>query len=141
MINDAVGKRKLLGCETAIFERLGSKIWAKALGELLFTLRPMPAPMDFISGGAAYSDRSQWKLDDYRKFAPQELERAPELYARFVRAEKGEDVAAYSLEWYRRNSPEYLREHPELFRELLEQAKKRQHEEAKKQVITTNKTI
>ena len=132
LINYAVNKRKLLGCETAIFERLGAKIGAKALDELLFTLRPMPKPMEFIKGGAAHSNRSQWKLDDYRKFAPQELERDPELYARLVRAEKGEDITAHSLDWYRRNNPEYLREHPEVFRELLEQAKKRQREEARK---------
>lgn len=132
LINEAVSKRKLLGCETAIFERLGAKIGAKALGELLFTLRPMPKPMELIKGGAAYSDRSQWTLDDYRKFAPQELERDPELYARLVRAEKGEEIAPHSLEWYRRNNPEYLREHPEVYRELLEQEKKRQREEARK---------
>lgn len=132
LINEAVSKRKLLGCETAIFERLGTKIGAKALGELLFTLRPMPKPMELIKGGAAYSDRSQWTLDDYRKFAPQELERDPELYARLVRAEKGEEIAPHSLEWYRRNNPEYLREHPEVYRELLEQEKKRQREEARK---------
>lgn len=132
LINEAVSKRKLLGCETAIFERLGTKIGAKALGELLFILRPMPKPMELIKGGAAYSDRSQWTLDDYRKFAPQELERDPELYARLVRAEKGEGIAPHSLEWYRRNNPEYLREHPEVYRELLEQEKKRQREEARK---------
>lgn len=132
LINEAVSKRKLLGCETAIFERLGAKIGAKALGELLFTLRPMPKPMELIKGGAAYFDRSQWTLDDYRKFAPQELERDPELYARLVRAEKGEEIAPHSLEWYRCNNPEYLREHPEVYRELLEQEKKRQREEARK---------
>ena len=132
LINDAVNKRKLLGCETAIFERLGAKIGAKALGELLFTLRPMPKPMEFIKGGAAHSDRSQWTLDDYRKFAPQELENDPELYARLLKAEKGEEVTAHSLEWYRRNNPEYLREHPEVYRELLEQAKERQRKEERK---------
>lgn len=132
LINDAVNKRKLLGCETAIFERLGAKIGAKALGELLFTLRPMPKPMELIKGGAAHSDRSQWTLDDYRKFAPQELENDPELYARLLQAEKGEEVTAHSLEWYRRNNPEYLREHPEVYRELLEQAKERQRKEARK---------
>lgn len=132
LINEAVSKRKLLSCETAIFERLGAKIGTKALAELLFTLRPMPKPMELIKGGAAHSDRSQWTLDDYRKFAPQELERDPELYARLVRAEKGEEIAPHSLEWYRRNNPEYLREHPEVYRELLEQEKKRQREEARK---------
>lgn len=131
LINEAVNKRKLLGSEIEIYERIGVKIGAKALGELLFTLRPMAKPMDFIRGGAAHSDRSQWTLDDYRKFAPQELERDPELYARLVRAEKGEEIVPHSLEWYRRNNPEYLREHPEVYRELLEQAKKRQREEAR----------
>lgn len=112
-----------MGCEVAIYEHIGTKIGAKALGELLFTLRPMLKPMELIKGGAAHSDRSQWTLDDYRKFAPQELENDPELYARLLKAEKGEDVTAHSLEWYRRNNPEYLREHPEAYRKLLEQAK------------------
>ena len=138
LINEAVSKRKLLGCETAIFELLGTKIGAKALGELLFILRPMPKPMELIKGGAAYSDRSQWTLDDYRKFAPQELERDPELYARLVRAEKGEEIAPHSLEWYRRNNPEYLREHPEVYRELLEQEKSAS---ARKHGKTTNKQL
>ena len=131
LINDAVNKRKLLGCETAIFERLGAKIGAKALGELLFTLRPMPKPMEFIKGGAAHSDRSQWTLDDYRKFAPQELENDPELYARLLKAEKGEEVTAHSLEWYRKNNPEYLREHPEFYAKMLEQAKRERDKQNK----------
>ena len=127
LINEAVAKHKLLGCETGIFERLGTKIGAKALDELLFTLRPMAKPMDFIRGGAAHSDRSTWTLDDYRKFAPQELERDPELYARLVRAEKGGDITPHTLEWYRRNNPEYLREHPEVYRDLLEKEKKQRN--------------
>lgn len=132
LVNEAVGKRKLLGCETAIFEQIGAKIGAKQLRELLFTLRPIPKPMDFVSGGAAYSDRTRWTLDDYRKFAPQELENDPELYARLVRAEKGEEIAPHSLEWYRRNNPEYLREHPEIYHDLLKQAIEKQREEARK---------
>ena len=132
IVNDAVGKRKLLGCETAVFERIGAKIGVKQLRELIFTLRPIPKPMDFVSGGAAYSDRTQWTLDDYRKFAPQELENDPELYARLVRAEKGEDIAPHSLEWYRRNNPEYLREHPEIYRDLLKQAIEKKRKETRK---------
>ncbi|MBO5244231.1 MAG: HK97 family phage prohead protease [Muribaculaceae bacterium] len=123
LINEAVNKRKVLGGETGVYERIGAKIGAKELGELLFTLHPMVKPMELIAGGAAYSDRSRWTLDDCRKFAPQELERDPELYARLVRAEKGKDVAPHSLEWYRRNNPEYLREHPEIYRDLLEKEK------------------
>ncbi|MBD5322024.1 MAG: hypothetical protein HDS01_04540 [Bacteroides sp.] len=123
LIDDAQRKRKLLGCERGVYERIGAKIGAKMLGEVLFTLRPMAKPTELIHGGAAYSDRSRWTLDDYRKFAPQELENAPELYARLVKAEMGEDVGAHSLEWYRKNNPEYLREHPEFYAQKLEEAK------------------
>lgn len=123
LIDEAQAKRKLLGCERGVYERIGAKIGAKMLGEVLFTLRPMVKPMDVIHGGAAYSDRSRWTLDDYRKFAPEELENNPELYARLVKAEKGEEVGAHSLEWYRKNDPEYLREHPEFYAQKLEEAK------------------
>lgn len=124
LIDEAQAKNKLLGGERGIYERLGAKIGVKMLSDLLFTLRPMAKPMDFIRGGAAHSDRSKWTLDDYRKFAPHELRNDPELYARLVRAERGEDVAPHSLEWYRRNNPEYLREHPEFFAQMLELAKR-----------------
>lgn len=124
LIDEAQAKNKLLGGERGIYERLGAKIGVKMLSDLLFTLRPMTKPMDLIRGGAAYSDRSKWTLEDYRKFAPQELQNDPELYARLVRAERGEDVAPHSLEWYRRNNPEYLREHPEFYAQMLEQAKR-----------------
>ena len=124
LIDEAQAKRKLLHCERGVYERIGAKIGAKMLGEVLFTLRPMVKPMELIRGGAAYSDRSRWTLDDYRKFAPQELESNPELYARLVKAEKGEEIGAHSLEWYRKNNPEYLREHPEFYAQKLEEAKR-----------------
>ena len=123
LIDDAQRKCKILGCERGVYERIGAKIGAKMLGEVLFTLRPMAKPTELIHGGAAYSDRSRWTLDDYRKFAPQELESNPELYARLVKAEKGEEVGVHSLEWYRKNNPEYLCEHPEFYAQKLEEAK------------------
>ena len=131
LIDEAQAKRKLLDCERGVYERIGAKIGAKMLGEILFTLRPMPKPTELIHGGAAYSDRSRWMLDDYRKFAPQELESNPELYARLVKAEKGEEVGAHSLEWYRKNNPEYLREHPEFYAQMLEEAKRERNKQNK----------
>lgn len=132
LIDEALSKNKLLGGERGVYERLGAKIGVKMLSELLFTLRPMAKPMDFIRGGAAYSDRSKWTLDDYRKFAPQDLQNDPELYARLVRAEGGEDVESHSLEWYRRNNPEYLSENPEVYTRMLEQAKEKRKKEQQK---------
>lgn len=131
LIDEAQAKRKLLHCERGVYERIGAKIGAKMLGEVLFTLRPMAKPTELIHGGAAYSDRSRWSLDDYRKFAPQELENDPELYARLVKAEKGEEVGAHSLEWYRKNNPEYLRAHPEFYAQMLEEAKREQNKQNK----------
>lgn len=121
LIDEAQYKRKLLGCERGVYERLGAKIGAKMLGEVLFTLHPMMKPTDYIFGSK--SDRSRWTLDDYRKFAPYELENDPELYARLVRAETGQEVAPHSLEWYRVNNPEYLRQHPDVYGRLLEESK------------------
>lgn len=131
LIDEAQAKRKLLHCERGVYERIGAKIGAKMLGEVLFTLRPMAKPMELIHGVAAYSDRSRWTLDDYRKFAPQELESNPELYARLVKAEKGEEIGAHSLEWYRKNNPEYLREHPEFYAQMVEQAKRERDKQNK----------
>lgn len=131
MIDKAVVQRKIMSCETAIYRRVGEQMGVKYLQDLLFTLRPMAKPMDMIRGGAAFSDRSNWRLDDYRKFAPHELERDPELYARLVKEAKGEDVAVHSLEWYRRNNPEYLREHPQFYRDLLEKERKEKNKNNK----------
>lgn len=131
LIDEAQAKRKLLHCERGVYERIGAKIGVKMLGEILFTLRPMAKPTELIHGGAAYSDRSRWALDDYRKFAPQELESNPELYARLVKAEKGEEIGAHSLEWYRKNNPEYLREHPEFYAQMLEEAKRERNKQNK----------
>lgn len=120
LLQDATGKGQILGCETGIYQRIGAEMGIKTLKELLFTLRPAIKPTDLIN---RTKDRANWRLSDYRKFAPKELENNRELYARLVKEETGESIEPHTLEWYRKNNPEYLREHPDIFRELLQKEK------------------
>lgn len=116
LIEDAVLKGKILHCERGLYEKLGKQIGVKGIKELLFTLRTAYRPMDIVRP----KSREIWKLNDYRKFAPEELKNNPELYARLVEQERGEKVEVRKIEWYRKNDPEYLRKHPEFYKELLE---------------------
>ncbi len=120
LLQDASGQGKILSYETGVYKRIGAEIGVKTLKELLSTLRPAIKPTDFIN---RTKDRTKWTLDDYRKFAPKELENNKELYTRLVREKTGLNIESYTLEWYRKNKPEYLRAHPEVFRELLQKEK------------------
>lgn len=120
LLQEAAGQGKVLSCEAGIYQRIGAGMGVKTLKELLFTLRPAIKPTDLINHT---KDRANWTLNDYRKFAPKELENNRELYARLVKAEMGTSIEPHTLEWYRKNNPEYLRENPDIFRELLQKEK------------------
>lgn len=120
LLQEAADKGKVLSCETNVYQRIGAEMGVKTLKELLFTLCPAIKPTDLIN---RTQSRERWTLDDYRKFAPKELENNRELYARLVKEETGASIEPHTLEWYRKNNPEYLREHPDIFRELLRKEK------------------
>ena len=48
-------------------------------------------PTDFINLSSGEKTKSEWTLDDYRKQAPQELAKNPELYQRLIKEEKERD--------------------------------------------------
>lgn len=116
LVREAANKGKIIPHECGIYERIGKAVGVKGLKELLFTLRTPFKPMDIVNP----KSRDLWTLNDYRKFAPEELKNNPELYARLAAKEKGEEPVVRTLEWYRKNDPEYLRKHPDLYMELLE---------------------
>lgn len=52
--------------------------------------KPMK-PTDLINLSSREKTKSEWTLDDYRKQAPQELAKNPELYQRLIKEEKERD--------------------------------------------------
>lgn len=51
-------------------------------------IEPPMRPTDFIRSGGRQTLKSQWTLDDYRKNAPEELKKNPELYRRLIEEEE-----------------------------------------------------
>ncbi len=120
MLNEAVGKGKIIAQDKLFYKSIGEKLGIPTLRQLLNTLYDAVKPTDFIN---CDKDRSAWSLNDYRKFAPHELRDNPALYDRLVEKEKGAPEASRTLEYYRRNNPEHLRNNPELYERLVKENK------------------
>ena len=120
LLQDAAKTGKILHIEKDIYRRVGMDMGITMLRELLFTLH---TPVKFADLIKQSIKRDNWKLNDYRKYAPDELENDPELYSRLLKEETGKNIEPHTLEWYRRNNPEYLRENPDVFRELIQKEK------------------
>lgn len=116
LVDKAVDSVRIIHYERAVYEEIGNKLGVAALRKLLNTLPQKMKPMDFIGGGVS---RSGWTLDDYRKFAPEELATDPELY-RILLKKEGKQGGEFTLEWYRKNNPDFLRQNPEIYERLLE---------------------
>lgn len=115
LVRKAVKDGKILVYEEELYTELGKKCGLRLLKRVLDTLHG-PAK---ISGFLALpKDKSNWTLDDYRKFAPNELANNKELYRTLLeKAGKGESIK--DLEWYRKNAPDYLAANPEFYKMLI----------------------
>ena len=106
--------------EREIFETIGKELGANALKSLLDSIAGHVPTAPFITGTRDITDRTKWGLDEYRKFAPQELKNNPELYARLVDKNRADIMdSVETLEYYRKHDPEYLKAHPEAFEKLV----------------------
>lgn len=115
-IDGAIRERRLTHPQKSIFARVGLKMGLDALSELL-----QAQPKQLKLSEMMMGNREGWTLDDYRRYAPEELRKNPKLYAELIEREDGETVnGRKTLEWYRKNNPEYLREHPEVYDKLIE---------------------
>lgn len=66
------------------------------------------------------ANRNSWSLNEYRKYAPNELRDNPELYDSLIRNEKyKKESLSLDLDWYRKNDPEYLKKNPKEYQRLL----------------------
>lgn len=117
----AIRKGKFIIPERSAFEKIGKQLGIKALKEVLAVL---PEKVEFSKlFGAERNDlmnRANWGLNEYRKYASQELKDNPDLYTRLKEKEYGEEGEPYhDLAYYRKHNPEYLAQHPDRYKELL----------------------
>lgn len=118
LVDKAVNNSKIIHYERGVYEDIGNSLGVAVLRKLLNTLPKAIKPLDVIEGGRGLSPRTEWDLEDYRRFAPEELSANPELYNRLTKTKK-QDKEGYTLDWYRRNNPEYLLQHPDIYERLL----------------------
>lgn len=64
--------------------------------------------------------RSEWGLNEYRKYAPEELQDDPELYMSLMERD-GQHIplTAESVDYYRKHNPEYLAKHPKEYARVM----------------------
>lgn len=118
-IDGAIKDRRVLYNQKDLYGRIGLKMGLETLSELL-AIQPKQVKLSEILD----KNRTGWTLDDYRRYAPDELRKSPKLYSRLVEEQGGESVEIKNkLEWYRKHNPDYLREHPEVYEKLLETSK------------------
>lgn len=114
-VDDAIRERRASYQQKELFARVGLKMGLETLSELL-AAQPKQLKLSELIGG----NREGWTLDDYRRYAPEELRKNPKLYAELIDKEGGETVnGKKTLDWYRKRNPEYLKEHPEVYEELI----------------------
>jgi HK97 family phage prohead protease len=117
LVNDGVSKGKFIAQDRAIFEHIGGTCGVRTLRRLLDAMHTAIKPTDVIRSG---SDRANWGLNEYRKFAPLELRDDPALYARLVEREGKAPESNSSLDYYRRHNPQYLKDNPDFYARLVE---------------------
>ncbi len=116
IVENAISKRKVIYCERGIYDKIGLEMGADCLRKLIAVIPQIVLPTEFIKESGA--NRSNWGLNEYRKFAPQELKENPDLYKRLLAKESG-TTAEKTLDWYRRNDPDFLLNHPQEYQRLL----------------------
>lgn len=109
---------KVLPQEQHTFRQIGERMGVEVLRSLINSI-PTPIRLSQVLN-VSNKDRSAWTLEDYRKFAPDELRDNPTLYKRLVAEMSGNSHGVKNLDYYRRHEPEYLEAHPELYKQLIE---------------------
>lgn len=118
----AIKKGKIIPQDRYLFETVGDCMGANAVNRIIECIPDRVRLTALVSG--EHKNRANWKLSDYRKYAPQELCDNQALYARLLTKEGLEmELNTETLEYYRRNNPEYLASHPEEYQRLINNKK------------------
>lgn len=126
----AVQKGQILSYDRAIFKEIGQELGLKTLENVL-SVFPQKVSLMAILEDKTLLDRSQWGLNEYRKFAPYELRDNPDLYTELTERDRGrkelaagsapEPVPGRNLDHYRKHNPGYLADNPDEYKRLLKQ--------------------
>lgn len=111
--------------EETVFRRVGERMGVDVLREILSV---MHGPVRLRHWISKPNDKSKWTLDDYRKYAPEDLRENPALYKRLVAETAGHGVTVRDLSYYRKHDPEYLATHPDFYNQLIENEQKRKEQ-------------
>lgn len=114
---------KVIPQEQAAFRRVGERMGVDVLRSILNGMHG-PVKISHILE-ISNRDKSLWGLEEYRKFAPEDLRNNPTLYKRLVAEAAGHGASVKDLAYYRKHDPEYLATHPDFYRQLIENEQKR----------------
>jgi HK97 family phage prohead protease len=114
-VDNATRERRISYPQKELYARIGLEMGLETLSEML-TAQPKQLKLSELIGG----NRDGWTLEDYRRYAPDDLRKNPKLYEELIDREGGETVnGKKTLDWYRKHNPEYLKEHPEVYEKLI----------------------
>lgn len=113
---------KVIPQEQAAFRRVGERMGVDVLRGILDTMHTGVRLSEIFK---LPDDKSRWTLDQYRKYAPEDLRDDPTLYKRLVAKESRHAASVKDLAYYRKHDPEYLMTHPDFYRQLIENEQKR----------------
>lgn len=114
-VDNATRERRISFPQKELYARIGLEMGLETLSEML-AAQPKQLKLSELIGGT----RDGWTLEDYRRYAPDELRKNPKLYEELIDREGGETVnGKKTLDWYRKHNPEYLKEHPEVYEKLI----------------------
>ncbi len=111
-------RNKILPYNDFIYKKIGDRMGVHVLREVLET---MPTPIRFTDmiRKVNYVPKSMWTLDDYRKYAPEDLRNNPALLKKLLSDSENKCNITKDLDYYRKYDPEFLKENPEIYEQLL----------------------
>jgi hypothetical protein len=116
-------KGKIIRYDKELYLNIGKQIGLKNLRQLFNVMPTQLKITDWIEGGKD-ANRANWGLNEYRKYAPNELKENPQLYNELVEKETGKDSPSLGLDYYRKHNPQYLMDNPDEYKRMLAEQNK-----------------
>lgn len=124
-IDDCISKAMMNGriCsyDKSLLKQVASKLGYNLFSEVIKLIPKRTTYYNLIK--PAPGIRNNWGIDEYRKFAPKELEDDTELYISLMKKEKREiPLTVKTLDYYRKNHPEYLKQNRDEYNRVLKES-------------------
>lgn len=118
-VNKANKAGKIIFYDKELYRAIGRESGLKTLRKL-FNAMPTQLKITDIMDGGKDSNRTNWGLNEYRKYAPQELKANPKLYQTLMEREKDKSVPEFGLDYYRKHNPQFLRDNPQEYQRMID---------------------